>query len=490
VRTLLPEPFTAEEDTILIAEHGRVGNKWAEIAKSLPGRTDNAVKNRWNTVLVRQQLEPHAAEVSSSALPTGEQLEVSCSSVVLACGLQPALSTDRMRDWSLHDHDTYTGTTETTLTASNSPTNEWGPLAEECDFFAPAAALQRLGSNTYLHDAETMSELSLSPVAVKEETPEEHRANSADQACLSLESRVVGWSAPRTLRSSPEAPSIHEQWLHEEEHDCLTTPGSPRAHVLHMAVLSKLLQQAHLAPATAALASKLRHGAVCSSPVKPMPVRPSPGCLDQRIGAWTITSSCAAAQDSEGAQLAQDAPRTAAPRTAVQASALAKRHQIAQLHATCALAHAQNRVKREPESKEGRGGGKGGQSKARQPAHAASCRGALNRRRPCSIMTDLQDERGGGAGMAVKMEVDQTDQERRPDAASALVDSFICVSPPRAPVADDSALPAPDGVDAAHLVRNTTLAARKLLSEHAARKQPVTSFSLRLLLLLLGGSGE
>ena len=92
--------------------------------------------------------------------------------------------------------------------------------------------------------------------------------------------------------------------------------------------------------------------------------------------------------------------------------------------------------------------------------------------------------------MAVKMEVDQTDQERRPDAASALVDSFICVSPPRAPVADDSALPAPDGVDAAHLVRNTTLAARKLLSEHAARKQPVTSFSLRLLLLLLGGSGE
>ena len=89
MRTLLPEPFTAEEDTILIAEHGRVGNKWAEIAKSLPGRTDNAVKNRWNTVLVRQQLEPHAAEVGSTALLTGEQLEVSCFSAVLACGLQP-----------------------------------------------------------------------------------------------------------------------------------------------------------------------------------------------------------------------------------------------------------------------------------------------------------------------------------------------------------------------------------------------------------------
>ncbi|CAN0045346.1 unnamed protein product [Scytosiphon promiscuus] len=47
--TLRKSSWTPEEDEILVQGQARFGNSWTKIAKLLQGRSENAVKNRWNS---------------------------------------------------------------------------------------------------------------------------------------------------------------------------------------------------------------------------------------------------------------------------------------------------------------------------------------------------------------------------------------------------------------------------------------------------------
>ncbi|KAI0504473.1 hypothetical protein KFK09_015425 [Dendrobium nobile] len=79
--------FSQQEENLIIELHGILGNRWSQIAAQLPGRTDNEIKNLWNSCIKKKlrqrgidpnthkpfaEIEGQLAEIDSADQPAAE----------------------------------------------------------------------------------------------------------------------------------------------------------------------------------------------------------------------------------------------------------------------------------------------------------------------------------------------------------------------------------------------------------------------------------
>ncbi|XP_020203376.1 transcription factor MYB58 [Cajanus cajan] len=72
--------FTPKEEETIIRLHKALGNKWSKIASSLPGRTDNEIKNVWNTHLKKRLTAKKCSDSSADESKPESSITSSSSS--------------------------------------------------------------------------------------------------------------------------------------------------------------------------------------------------------------------------------------------------------------------------------------------------------------------------------------------------------------------------------------------------------------------------
>ena len=97
--------FSEEEEQLIFHLHAALGNRWAAIASRLPQRTDNEIKNHWNTHLKKRLLQNMGID-SAAAAAEHAKAKGSCYSALQelliaagSCGIKENSVLTHMSQW-------------------------------------------------------------------------------------------------------------------------------------------------------------------------------------------------------------------------------------------------------------------------------------------------------------------------------------------------------------------------------------------------------
>ncbi|KAF3433127.1 hypothetical protein FNV43_RR24229 [Rhamnella rubrinervis] len=119
--------LSEDEEQLVIDLHARLGNRWSKIAARLPGRTDNEIKNHWNTHVKKKLIKMGIDPVTHK--PLHQQVSNPRENPFEANNL-PSFSIINNHQETIAESCTTSSTTTTTYTENSSTKVESQPLLD------------------------------------------------------------------------------------------------------------------------------------------------------------------------------------------------------------------------------------------------------------------------------------------------------------------------------------------------------------------------